>query len=71
MPRGINDKKTKHGVGRIIPVLRLPLNECVTWRKSLTVSQPAFIHLIVGTGQGTSANQIRPQLSLTINTPTH
>lgn len=36
-------KKTKYADRRIIPILGLLLNECVTWRKSLTVSQPEFI----------------------------
>lgn len=34
-------------IGRILPILRLPLNECVTWRKLLTVSQSEFIHSTV------------------------
>ena len=44
MPTGRNDKKTKHGGRRIVPTLRLPFNECVNWRKSLTISQSEFTH---------------------------
>lgn len=70
MPLGTNKKKTKHGIGRIVLILRLLLDGCVTWRESLVVFQPDLITLQHELGKVLVKTRGVTQLSL-VHTLTH
>lgn len=71
MSTGTSDKKNKDEVRRIVPILRLPYNECETQRKLLTVSQPeCYLSYDVNLARHKGKQDKIMQLSLTSPTLT-